>query len=60
MKKRKSNYHKDTKSHNVNIKVMSGTKSKLTGGFEITNISKLKKDMIVYPIYGSYAGKKVM
>jgi|688.fasta_scaffold2282772_2 hypothetical protein len=28
MKKRKSNYHKDTKSHNVNIRVVSGLKNK--------------------------------
>jgi hypothetical protein len=28
------------------------------GGLETAKISELKKDMIVYPIYGSYAGKK--
>jgi chemotaxis protein histidine kinase CheA len=28
------------------------------GGVETVKISELKRDMIVYPIYGSYAGKK--
>lgn len=35
-----SNYHKDTKSHNVNIKVMSGVKAKSLIG-EVSNIRKI-------------------
>lgn len=50
---KKSNYHKDTKSHNVNIRVMSGIKNKNTGfisGFIIKKytLSELKK---LNPIY---------
>ena len=43
--KKSSSYHKDTKSHNVNIRVVSGTKNKVAG-YEGT--SRKGKNTLVY------------